>query len=343
MRYVATFWTRAFRPGQARFGWTAYRQIQPFVDAPVPGSSTLELDTAWRPFCFTADEGWDFFADESRYLMLTFHAATDRVDERTLWIDDVVVTEAKSPRSGRLVNPATLSYDRLAHHLRPGDRLALTVDASRKLREAPRAVGGVSFHRVAGWAELPFDRQGRYVLSPGLEDAIRQLRLPMTRFYALGDEPFGLEAALDRVAEFTDRIGVPQEATLLEFEIQGATSQLSPETWARGVRHSVDRHYGFSRVEGVLLSHPDRDGDPLLDRKQDLVHEFPVELAGDHIEDHTPRIPWPSSRWPDDLLPRIQGGRSRSEEARSSLGRWLGRSLRRLGGSGSPEFWHPPG
>ncbi len=137
LRYVVSFSARADRPGRARFGWTAYRQIQPFVDAPAPGSSTLELDTTWRPFHFTVDEGWDFFADESRYLMLTFHAATDRADEQTLWIDDVVITAEKSPRPGRLVNPATLIYDHLAQHLQPGDRLVLTVDASRKLREAP--------------------------------------------------------------------------------------------------------------------------------------------------------------------------------------------------------------
>ena len=54
---------------------------------------------------------------------------------------------------------------------------------------------------MAGWARLPFDRRGRYALPPELEEAIREMRLPMTRFYALGDESFGLEAAIDKAAE----------------------------------------------------------------------------------------------------------------------------------------------
>lgn len=246
MRYVVSFWARADRPGQARFGWTAYRDVKPFVDAPAPGHANLAVDTDWREFRFTADEGWEFFADEARYLMLTFHAAGDRGEERTLWVDDVVVTEEPSPRPGRLVNPATLEYAPLDHRLRSGtDRLELTVDASRVLREASREVGGVSFHRVAGWARLPYNREGKYVLPEGLEDAVRQLRMPMTRFYALGDEPFGLDGAIDRAAELVRRVGVPAGATPLEFEIQGATSRLSPEAWARGVRHSVERNYGF--------------------------------------------------------------------------------------------------
>jgi hypothetical protein len=171
-------------------------------------------------------EGWDFFAEDCRHLLLTFLATPQAAEERTLWIDDVVVTEQPSLRDGRLINPATLTYQPLEHRLQPGEQLSLTVDADKRLRETHREVGGVSFHRVAGWAKLPFDRQGRYVLPAELEEAIRQMRLPMTRFYALGDEPFGLETAIDKAAEFLDRIGVDQAATPLEFEIQGATSKL---------------------------------------------------------------------------------------------------------------------
>jgi hypothetical protein len=227
------------------FGWTAYRQVQPFVDAPSPGSFPLVVDRQWKQFRFVLREGWDFFAEDCRHLLLTFRATGKSEEARTLWIDDVVVTEQPSQRDGRLVNPATLKYQPLEHRLQPGELLSVTIDAGQRLREARREVGGVSFHRVAGWASLPFDKQGRYVLPAELEDAIRQLRLPMTRFYALGDEPFGLETALDKAAEFLDRIGVNQAATPLEFEIQGATSKLPPETWARGVRHSLDRGYRF--------------------------------------------------------------------------------------------------
>lgn len=247
--YTATFWARSQRPGTAVFGWTAYRQIGPYIDAPSPGSSNLEVDQQWRQYRFVLHEGWDFFAEDCRYLLLTFHATAKVEEEQTLWIDDVQVVEQLSSREGRLANPATLAYEPLPHRVQPGDALRLTIDASRRLRPTRRTVGGVSFHRVAGWPGLPFDRQGTYVLPTELEQAVRQMRLPMTRFYALGDEPFGLEAAIDKAAAFLDRIGVDQTTTPLEFEIQGATSKLRPDEWARGVRHSLDRGYGFRHWE----------------------------------------------------------------------------------------------
>ena len=201
MMYTVTFWARSDRPGEAIFGWDAYHQLRPFVGAPSPGFHPLRVDTEWRSFRFVLHEGWDFFADECRYLLLVFKATGRAEEERTLWIDDVNVAEEHSTRSGRLVNPATLSYEGLKHRLDPGDMLAITVDADKHVRAATREIGGVSFHRVAGWARLPFDRRGRYALPPELEEAIREMRLPMTRFYALGDESFGLEAAINKAAE----------------------------------------------------------------------------------------------------------------------------------------------
>jgi hypothetical protein len=231
------------------FGWTAYRKVQPFEEAPSPGFSPLAVDPQWKQFRFVLHEGGDFFAGDCRHLLLTFRATGKAEEERTLWIDDVVVTEQPSQRDGRLINPATLTYQPLEHCLQPGEQLSVTIDADKRLRQTHREVGGVSFHRVAGWAKRPFDKQGRYVLPAELEEAIRQMRLPMTRFYAVGDEPFGLETAIDKAAEFLDRIGVDQAATPLEFEVQGATSKLPPEAWARGVRHSLDRGYRFRHWE----------------------------------------------------------------------------------------------
>lgn len=247
--YTASFWARAERAGEAVFGWTAYRQVKPFVDAPSPGFSPLAVERQWKHFRFVLHEGWDFFAEDCRHLLLTFRATGKPDEEQTLWIDDVEVTEQPSPREGRLVNPATLTYQPLEHRLQPGEQLLVTIDADKRLRQTRREVGGVSFHRVAGWARLPFDKQGQYVLPAELEEAVRQMRLPMTRFYAVGDEPFGLETAIDKAAGLLDRIGVDQATTPLEFEIQGATSKLPPEVWARGVRHSLDRGYRFRHWE----------------------------------------------------------------------------------------------
>jgi len=308
--YAVTFWARSDRPGEALFGWTAYRQIRPFVEAPSPGLFPIRVDREWKAHRFVLYEGWDFFAEECRFLLLTFKAAGRAEEERTLWIDDVAVTEQPSPRQGRLVNPDTLTYDRLEHRLRPGEELAVTVDAGKRAREAPREVGGVSFHRVAGWPKLPFDKQGRYVLTADLEEAVRQVQLPMTRFYALGDEPFGLEAAIDKAAEFLDRIRVPQATTPLEFEIQGATAKLSPETWARGVRHSQARGYQFRYWEVANEPYVGRAGRAFSTADSYLEHFLAVGKAIRQVQPDA-RIGMPiyhrSPAWGNYLLKQAAG------------------------------------
>jgi len=249
MSYTVSFWARAEKPGKAMFRWTAYRTVSPLVDAPSPGSFKLELGREWKEFSFTVREGLDLFADQSRFLMLTFLAATASDEEQTLWIDDVRVRELPDPHPPALLNDEVIPHEALPHRLQPGDQLDLAVDATRRLRRATQAVGGVSFHRVCGWTGQPYDRQGGYTLAPALELAIREMRLPMTRFYALGDEPFGLESAIDKAAEVVRRVGVAEEQSVLEFERQGAETKLPPETWARGVAHSRQRGYRFHRWE----------------------------------------------------------------------------------------------
>ena len=261
------------------FGWTAYRQIQPFVDAPSPGFFPLAVDRQWKQFQFVLHKGWDFFADECRHLLLTFRASGQADEERHACGSTMSWSPSNLLREGRLVNPATLTYPPLEHRLRPGAWLSVTVDADQRLRETCREVGGVSFHRVAGWAKLPYDKQGKYVLAAELEEAIRQLRLPMTRFYALGAEPFGLETAIDKAAEFLERIGVNQAATPLEFEIQGATSMLPPETWARGVRHSLERGYRFRHWEVTNEPYVGHPGQAFLTADSYLEHFLAVSRA----------------------------------------------------------------
>ncbi len=243
--YTIDFWARADGPGMSDFGLEAYSNIRPFIDAASPGHFLIATDEQWKHYQFTLSEGWDFFADRSRYLLLAFYATRDQDSERTLWVDDIVVTEEPSTRTGRLVDESTLEYPPLQHRLRPGDALDITVDAGKPLRRATQEVGGISFHRVCGWTGQPYDRQGNYTLAPELEQAIRDLHLPMTRFYAVGDEPFPVEESIDRVAELCRRVGVPLDHVVLEFETQGATSKLPPEQWARGVRHSVNKGYRF--------------------------------------------------------------------------------------------------
>jgi hypothetical protein len=249
MIYAVSFWARAQTVGKALFQWTAYRSIHPFVDAASPGSLSCDVDGEWRLYTCSIREGLDFFADESRFLLLTFHATSVPAEEQTLWIDDVCVREQADPNPVALLNAATIPHAALKHRLRPGDRLEFTITATDRLRRASQEVGGVSFHRVCGWTGQPYDRKGVYTLQPEVEEAIRELRLPMTRFYALGDEPFGVNAAIDKVADLCRRVGIEQDHCVLEFEEQGASRKLPPETWAQGVSHSLRRGYGFHHWE----------------------------------------------------------------------------------------------
>lgn len=243
--YTASFWARADKAGKAMISWTAYQSIKPFVDAGSPGSVKLDVGPEWKEFTFAVREGLDFFANQSRYLLLTFNAATESKEERTLWIDNVRVVEQPDPHPVQLVNDTTIAHDTLQHRLQPGEQLEFTVDPNKRLRRATRDAGGVSFHRVCGWTGQPYNKKGEYTLVPQLETAIRDMRLPMTRIYAVGDEPFSIESSIDKVADICRQAGVAQDHCVLEFENQGAATKLTPETWARGVRHSLQKGYAF--------------------------------------------------------------------------------------------------
>jgi hypothetical protein len=245
MIYTVSFWARAEKPGKAAFRWTAYRSLTPFADAPSAGALTCPVDHNWQPFTCSIREGLDFFADQSRFLLLTFQATAESAEEQTLWIDDVRVSEQPDPAPEALLNTETLPHAALEHRLRPGDRLEFTVSATNRLRRANPEAGGVSFHRVCGWTGQPYDKQGDYTLRPELESAIRDLHLPMTRFYAVGEEPFGVEAAIDKAAEVCRRVGVAPDRCVLEFEEQSANKALSPDLWARGVTHALRQGYRF--------------------------------------------------------------------------------------------------
>ncbi len=133
MIYTVSFWARAEKAGKALFQWTAYRSIHPFVDAASPGSLSCEVGREWRPYTCSIREGLDFFAEESRFLLLTFHATSEPAEEQTLWIDDVRVSEQADPDPVALLNAATIPHAALEHRLRPGDRLEFTVSASKPL------------------------------------------------------------------------------------------------------------------------------------------------------------------------------------------------------------------
>ena len=247
--YSISFWARTDKPGVSSFYLEGYYSTHPFVEAPSPGSFLIDVGKDWKRYKFSIYEGWDFFAHRSRYIMLAFKATTNEKEEKTLWIDDVVVTALRSSREGRMTDDTELEHEGLNHRLKQGKELRFTVDPKRQLRRATREAGGVSFHRVAGWTRAPYNMDGQYTLSPELEKAVRDMRLPMTRFYGVGDESFDLKDSIDKVAHVCQSALIPEDYTVLEFETQGATSKIAPEIWAQGVRHSVEKGYNFQHWE----------------------------------------------------------------------------------------------
>ncbi|MBU0608451.1 MAG: hypothetical protein KKI08_11235 [Armatimonadetes bacterium] len=270
-----SFWARTDKPGPSQFLFTAYETINPFADAPSPGGYALNVGTDWQQFSFTVYEGWDYFADRSKLILLTFIPTRDQALEKTLWIDDVVLTQEPTTKPGRMVDERSLKFAPLQHRLEQGEKLEFTVDASKPLRPATRDVGGISFHRVVGWTGQPYDKQGEYTLNPQVQDAIEALKLPLTRFYAVGEEPFGVEGALDRIVALAAKIGLPQEKTVLELETQSANSKLPPETWARAAKHCTDKGYRFLYWEV--------SNEPYI-RREDSAFATPDDYA-QHVKD----------------------------------------------------------
>jgi len=247
--YTVTFWAKTDRPGRIRAGLFGYKSLSPFTEAQSPPAEYFTVTREWQSCRLSARAGLDFFPDECKKLQLFIDAAADRGEERTLWVDDIQIAEEADPHPANLVNDATLKLPPLEHWLMPGKTLSITVDPEKTIGPATAEAGGVSFHRVAGYSGVPYDAEGKFTLAPAMEEAVREMRLPMTRFYALADEKFRVEEALDRVVDICRRVNVPQDRCVLEFERQSAGAVIAPEVWARGIRYSLEKGYGFHHWE----------------------------------------------------------------------------------------------
>jgi len=250
--YEISFYAKSDRTGESSVHIEGQAQKGTSQGAVTVFEKRFTVSETWQLFSFTVTEGVDFFIGECGYLMLAIHASPPAVamPARIVWIDDVKVKENQVAWGAvRLLDPKTLAYEPLRHRLRPGDMLDVTIRADRVVRKTTKLAGGVSFHRVSGYMGLPYNRAGEYRLTPWQENAIRGLRLPWTRFYAVGDEPYPLEQSIDKIVKVLGRCTIPQRETVLEFETQGASTKLSPDVWTRGVRYSREKGYAFRRWE----------------------------------------------------------------------------------------------
>ncbi|MEK6796747.1 MAG: hypothetical protein AABZ39_18365 [Spirochaetota bacterium] len=251
-KYTVTFWAKSDAAGTAVFRFGSYRSVNPYIDGPqinIP-NGMFNVAPQWKQYSFAVSEGLEFFAESSAFIYISFTAASKPQEARTLWVDDIDVAEsdAAAALSG-MIDDDSLPYDPLPLRVTPGDTLRIAADLKKTLHRANRNVGGVSFHRVCGWTGHPYDKEGTYTLSSGSESGVADMRLPLTRVYAVGDEPFKLEDSIDKFAEVLGRVRIPQETTVLEFEDQGANRKLLPEDWVRGIRHSLSKGYAFKYWE----------------------------------------------------------------------------------------------
>ncbi|MCC7491230.1 MAG: hypothetical protein IT204_02735 [Fimbriimonadaceae bacterium] len=243
--YTLSLWARSDQPGPLNIGWCAYASLNPYRDAPWPRTWNLALTTAWQRFELPLREGTEFFADVCRHLSVLVRPEPGATVARTCWLDDLSVVATPNPDPFRLINPATLTHTPLTEPLRPGATTVLEVQAGQVVRAVRREVGGVSFHRVSGWTGHPYNRAGEFTLNPAQVSAVAELQLPMTRFYAVGDETYPVEAALDRIDQLCRQLNLPRANVVIELEDQGANRKVEPARWADAVRHSQQRGYGF--------------------------------------------------------------------------------------------------
>lgn len=236
--YSVVFWARADRPRRALFGFAAYSNLLTWTNAPSPGTFPLDVDPQWKRFEFEIVEGIDFRVETSPYLLLTFRATCWSSEQGTLWIDDVCLRE-RPVQVEPLIDETRLQAP-VPKVLRPGRNVVLTLKG--RAHRANRGVGGLAFRRLVH-ENLPFNVRGEWNLPSELEDAIRQLRLPLGRIFNVGEEPFDLETSLDCVAELSRRCGIGE--MVIELEDSWSNRSLPPEVWEQAVRYSKERGCNF--------------------------------------------------------------------------------------------------
>lgn len=163
----------------------------------------------------------------------------------TLYIDDISVVASETKR-------APLVYEPLPLRLERGNELSLVVDAKNILRPTTLLAGGVSMLSLGRWLGYPYDaKDGSYTMTSKMEDEFRQLNLPLTRFYAIvEEEPFDdPRVAIDKIAFFLERVGIPQDTVMIALEPWHAKSKFTPEQYAEVVRHSQSKGYSFQYWE----------------------------------------------------------------------------------------------
>lgn len=253
-RYTLSFWARADRAGPIRVSVVSYRSVRPIVQGPQIMIHDFDVGETWTQCRLSFASDVDFYVADAPHIWFAFMPAVGAASlsqDRTLWLDDVTVaSEPLGDDLPKLVNPAELAVPPLPLRLEPGPALELTIDAARPLRPTNRLADGVAIAGLARW-EGPLSATGDDALPPAATTAVRDLRIPFSRFYGLlDDEPFeSLEAALDKAAALLDRLGIPRATSVMELESVQADTRLAPADWRRAATHARDKGLEFRHWE----------------------------------------------------------------------------------------------
>lgn len=137
----------------------------------------------------------------------------------------------------------------LNHRLSAGEKLKFDIDASRVLRKDIPQVRGISVHGLTGFKRHPYETgTGKYVLEAPVEEAIRDLHLPMSRTHLAfrKEDPFPWEKTVEMAAEMYGKFGIPHETVILTIPNESLDQ---PERCAALVRHSIEKGYRFHHWE----------------------------------------------------------------------------------------------
>jgi len=254
MRYTWSFWARTDRPGPSMVRIQSFSDVATQTPGPTVAIHEFTLDQTWSRHQVSIVGDWDFRVAKAACVYPAFLPATSKeLDQaKTLWIDDVVLTQEPAEAHLRVgIDPASLTIPATPLRLQPGSAIDIRVDSSRAIGPTGQLVGGLSISGLSRWGG-PLSRSGVYEQPPSLEEAVRALRLPMTRFYGLVDgdlESNSLENALDQAVLLMDRFGIPRQTSIIEPEPVHANTRLSLDDWRRLVSYAKRTNLGIRHWE----------------------------------------------------------------------------------------------
>ena len=200
----------------------------------------------------------------------------------------------------------------------------ITVDANNLTNLACRDNMGYANHLLS-WendSKSYYNWLGNWIISDVCLNSLSSLHIPMSRIYAIYDEPLGLHKGLDRLAHVCDVTNVPQNKMIICIEVDKAlvpADILDPTIYADAVSYCLSKGYNFKYWEisnEPYLSKDTQLHDALVYAQHvrdcyDAIKTIdPNAIVGCHIDRTSP--------WNDQVLTGIAG------KADFITGHWYG-------------------